>query len=565
MPSEGAPRPRGARSLRDILETEQLILGVTPTAAPPPSPPRSGAPRPKMGRPHEECGILVPCCAMIASTGRTGAACALAGKRPRKDAWQRASAPFRSEHVSNQLSRWAAAVRSSTQPAYIAIAEVISSEIQSGRLPAHQKLPTLRELAKALRLNFATVARGYAEAQRRGLIRSRAGSGTFVREVVGSGLVRRPAPAAGVDMTMNMPPEPTDRSLQKAVRDGLAALAQEADPFSWLRYQEQGGAPEDREAAVRWLARYVPGASSERVLVCPGIQSTLLALCFILAPQPGDAIACEAITYPGLKGIAAQLGIRLVGLPADDDGIDPEAFAALCASDLPKALYVNPTLNNPTTAVLTQARREALVEIACRYSVPIIEDDPYGVLPARRPDAIAALAPELTFYLTGLAKCVGAGLRVAYIVTPNARYTARLSGVLRTTTVMAAPLLVRLASRWIDDGTAMASLLAIREESRLRQQMAAQILRKAQYRSRPEAFHLWLTVPESWHPLELPTYLRACGVAAVPADTFTMTGPPPPAVRICLGGPASREECRHNLQLIEDSIEHPPTLQLNGA
>ena len=171
--------------------------------------------------------------------------------------------------MSNELSRWALAIRDSHKPAYVAIADVISNDIQSGALPANQRLPTLRRLAKALKLNFTTVARGYAEAQRRGLIDSRAGSGTFVREMVRTGLVRRAAPTQLVDMTMNMPPEPRDSALLQRVRDGIAALTQTGDLHSLLRYQECGGSPEDREAGAQWLSRHVPGVTSA---ILPGAR-----------------------------------------------------------------------------------------------------------------------------------------------------------------------------------------------------------------------------------------------------------------------------------------------------
>ena len=466
--------------------------------------------------------------------------------------------------MSNEMSRWAVAVTASDKPAYIAVADLISDEIQSGTLAANQQLPTLRKLAKALKLNFTTVARGYAEAQRRGLIDTRAGSGTFVREIIASGPIRRSAPGTLVDMTMNMPPEPRDRGVTGKIREGLAALAGDADPYAMLRYQEFGGAVEDREAGVRWMSSHLPGLTSARVLVCPGIQSGLWALCAVLAPRIGDAIACEAVTYPGLKGIAAQLGIRLIGLPWDDSGIDPGAFGALCASALPKALYLNPTLNNPTTATASLERREAVVEIARRYSVPIIEDDAYGCLPAGRPAALAALAPELTFYLTGFAKCLGAGLRIAYIAAPNARYTARIAATMRTSLVMASPLLVRLATRWIHDGTVRAATLAIREESRARQVLAREVLRSARYTTKPEAFHLWLSVPDQWTRNEFATHLRAHGVPVVVSDTFVVAGTPPEAVRVCLGGPADRDECRHSLGIIEDAIEQLPAVALRG-
>src|SRR3979490_2917807 len=185
--------------------------------------------------------------------------------------------------MANDRNRGAAAIRESDRPAYVAIADLISEDIQSGRLSANQRLPTLRKLAKALKRNFATVARGYAEAQRRGLIDTRAGSGTYVREMVRSALVRRAAQSLIVDMTMNMPPEPRDRILLQRIREGIMSLGGDGDPYALLRYQEFGGAPEDREAGVRWMSRHVPELNSARVLVCPGIQSTLLALCSVMA------------------------------------------------------------------------------------------------------------------------------------------------------------------------------------------------------------------------------------------------------------------------------------------
>ncbi len=460
-------------------------------------------------------------------------------------------------------NRWAAALRNSGRPAYVALADAIADDIEAQRLLPEQRLPPLRTLGRQLGLNFTTVARGYAEASRRGLIDSRVGQGSFVRAVEAPApslapRVRSQAVVGLVDMTMNMPPEPTDPVLLDRFRKGFASLDL-SDPNALLRYHDFGGGPPDREAGAAWLHPRLPGIAPQRVLVCPGVQSALLALFAVLA-RPGETLCCEAITYPGVKGLASQLGIRLHGLPADDEGIDPEAFAAVCVLDPPKALYCNPTYLNPTTAVMSQVRREAIVEIARRHAVPIIEDDAYGFLPSVSPPPLATLAPELTFYVSGFAKHVGAGLRTAYLVTPNSRYTARLSSAMRTMTIMASPFTVALSTQWINDGTVAAATLAIREESRARQAIAQAVLTRANYVSKPEAFHLWLQVPEPWNRVEFMTHLRQQGVGVVVSDTFTVTAPAPESVRVCLGGQATREECRHTLEVIEDALEQFPEL-----
>jgi DNA-binding transcriptional MocR family regulator len=461
--------------------------------------------------------------------------------------------------MPNPSGRWAQAIGRSDKPAYLALADIIAEDVQTGRLTAHQFLPPLRSLAKTLKLNFTTVARGYAEAQRQGFLDARPGRGTYVREVALTGPVRRPIAAAPIDMTMNMPPEPADPVLMQRLREGLAGLADD-DIFGLLRYQEFGGTLHDREAGAAWLSDVVPGLTAERIIVCPGVQAALAGLFTALA-RAGDTIACEAITYPGIRGLATQLGMRLVGLPADDDGIDPDSFAALCATDPPRALYCNPTLLNPTTSIMSLARREAVVEIARRYSIPIIEDDAYAHLPARRPKSLAALAPELVFYTTGLAKVLGAGLRIGYIATPNARYTARVCAALRTTVIMASPFMMRLATRFIDDGTMALAVRAMRQETRKRQKSAAEILTpharagtRAHYVSKPDAFHLWLSVPAPWNRVEFAAHLRMMGVGVVVSDTFTVAGTPPECVRVGLGGGGSFESCRHSLEIIADTL-----------
>ena len=379
------------------------------------------------------------------------------------------------------------------KPVYLAIVEAIEDDIRAGKLNLTDRLPAQRELAKALDLNYATVSRAYTEAQRRGLIYSRVGQGTFVckpRTPHG-----RVGSAGRVDMTMNLPPEPDDPQLDERMIRGLRAL--DADLRGLLRYQEFGGSDEARESGVRWLLRRGLTLSTECLLVCPGAQTALLAVVGLLA-KTGDVVLCDDLTYPGVRAVAAQLGVRLLGLPMDAEGIEAEAFQRACSEHRPKALYTNPTFLNPTTHVISHGRRTALVAIARQHGIPIIEDDAYGVLPERTPPAFAALAPELTFHVSGFAKFLGAGLRIAYLVAPDARRASRLSTSLRALSVMASPLTVAIATQWVDDGTAEAALLAVRAESVERQRIVSRVLASAHYLTQPEAFHLWLSLPAPW-------------------------------------------------------------------
>jgi DNA-binding transcriptional MocR family regulator len=451
---------------------------------------------------------------------------------------------------------WLPDLGSGGRPAYLAIVDGLAADIGSGRLLPGERLPAQRRLAERLSLDYTTVARAYGEARRRGLIDATAGRGSFVRAQ------ERPRSGDGVtapvDLSMNLPPEPDDPALLERLRQGIGALQQLGDLRALLRYQEFGGAPNDREAGVRWLAPRIERLTPERLLVCPGAQSAILAMLATVA-RPGDVICTEAITYPGFRAHAAQCGVTLVGLPFDGDGIDPDAFEAACRAHQPKALYCNPVLQNPTTTTISEARRHALVAIARRHGVTIFEDDAYGRLPQEAPPPFAALAPEITYYVSGLAKCVASGLRIAYIVAPDSRHASRLAATLHATTVMAAPLMAALATRLIADGTAEAALAAIRRETAARQRLVAELLQPAWVQTQPEAFHFWLKLPEPWSRGALMQHLRSCGIGVVISDAFTVSGPPPEAARICLGGPPGRADIKHALGILAGALDRSPS------
>jgi DNA-binding transcriptional MocR family regulator len=442
-------------------------------------------------------------------------------------------------------------------PRYLAIADAIAGDIDGGRLSPADRLPPQRVLAAALGIDFTTVARGYVEAKKRGLIESRVGQGTFVAASARGRHPPRVRHPEIVDLSMNLPPEPDDPDLLDRMQDSMEAISR--DLVLLMRYQGFGGVSADKEAASAWLSRRGLVPSQDRVFITPGAHPALLGIMGLLA-RPGEVILSEAITYPGTRAIAGQLGLSLVGLPMDDEGIDPDALADACRTRAPKALYVNPTLLNPTTHTITEPRRLALTAIARQFAVPIIEDDPCGLLPAQAPPPFAALAPELTWHISGLAKCLGAGLRVAYVVVPDNRSGWSFAASLRAATVMASPVTVALATRWIVDGTGDALVAAVRQESAERQALAARILRNATFRADPSGFHLWLSLPAPWSRSAFVGHMRATEIGIVASDAFTTGDTPPEAVRVCLGGPADRAQVRDALEFMAHALAEKPSM-----
>ncbi len=451
------------------------------------------------------------------------------------------------------MTDWLPDPAANGKPRYMAIADAIERDVNEGVLVAGTRLPPQRQLAKHLGVDFTTVSRGYTEAQSRGLVQSQVGRGTFVAQRDMPGGAPDPMRPKDQDLSMNLPPEPTNPALIARMRDGLAYVSDNL--MDLLRYQSPTGSERDKLAAAMWLAQrgLVPGM--ERIVVTPGAHSAITAILKILA-RPGDAVLCERITYPGFRNIAADRGLTVAGIPMDADGILPDALEAAIVRHRPKALYLNPTLQNPTTLTIPAARRLEIADILVRHGLPLIEDDAYGFVPARSPDPIAVCAPDLTWHIGGLAKCIGAGLRLAYTVAPDTGQAYTLGQALKVQTVMASPLTAALATRWIEDGTADQIRRFVRSETAARQAIAAKVFGGLSFRGADNAFNVWLPLPRGVGRADLVARMAGRPVGLMPSDAFTVDAVPDETVRVCLGGSLSRDALRANLDLLANSIRH---------
>ncbi|MEY9676983.1 aminotransferase class I/II-fold pyridoxal phosphate-dependent enzyme [Bradyrhizobium elkanii] len=225
-----------------------------------------------------------------------------------------------------------------------------------------------------------------------------------------------------------------------------------------------------------------------------------------------------------------------------DDGAAPEAFEKACRNLSPKALFLTPTLHNPTTITMSHERRLALADVARRYGVVIIEDDVYGLLPPEAPPPISALAPDATWYAAGLAKCIGPGSKIAYLLMPSAQAaTSALDRFQTASTWHVAPLSALVAQSWIADGTAEKVLLAVRSEAVARQEMAARLFIHATYLTNPKSLHMWLALPRRWTQRSFVAAAVEAGVLVRSGSMFAVDeASSPEAIRIALGSPEIR-------------------------
>ena len=184
---------------------------------------------------------------------------------------------------------------------------------------------------------------------------------------------------------MNLPPEPIEADLEGRIVRGFDRLRRDYGITDFLNYQQAGGSELDRGIAADWLRRRVRTAAAPSLLISPGTQTALVALLLALV-RPGEVVLADRLTYPGFKAAAATVGVRLVGVEADAGGMHTAALDEACKRETAKAVYLVPTIHNPTTVTMTQARREQLAAVIRRRGLLLFEDDAYGSLdPKQQP------------------------------------------------------------------------------------------------------------------------------------------------------------------------------------
>ncbi|MGR2740162.1 aminotransferase-like domain-containing protein [Billgrantia sp. Q4P2] len=443
---------------------------------------------------------------------------------------------------------------------YRAIAESIAVAIQSGELSAGQKLPPQRRLADRLGVTVGTVTRAYAEAERQGWVVARVGSGTFVRgNEAPSGqdfLASRPVEDGIVDLSLSLPPPHPMRvaTLGRVLHE----IAEQPEILQRaVEYQPDRGVPAHREQLADWMTRLGMPAEPEPLVVTQGGQHGI-NLALQALTRPGERIAADVLTYPGLITAASQAHLKVLGVPMDDQGMDMDALARLCVQQPPRLVYVTPDQNNPTGTPLSEARRERLVALARRHDFWIVEDGVQYLPEAERGTPIYRLAPERTLFIFSTSKVLAGGLRIGTLLTPPA-LRDRLGTTLRAQSWMVPPLMVEAVCRWVACGDSDILLEWLVQELGERQKLARQRLAGYATSGRLHGNNLWLPLPEGLRSAVFVEALTRRGVLVSSAEPFCVgSEPAPQALRLCLSAAPSREVLAQALDTLAQLLAEPP-------
>ncbi len=414
---------------------------------------------------------------------------------------------------------------------YVQIADRIAEQIATGALPLGTRLPPQRTFAFDEGIAVSTASRVYEELTRRGLVTGEIGRGTFVSN--------RFAP---LDPSLQ---EPSGTGIDLEIMFRLSTNAREriASSTSWFfkaGMAETAVTPPSARANLSARATFADLTSERGHEVAPddiflsGNGKQAIAATFSALAPRGGRIAVETLTYPFAIATARMLGIELVPLPLDDQGLVPSTLDQAAASGL-NAVYLQPTLQSPLVVTMTESRREHIAQVLRKHNLPAIEDRVYGFLKPTRP--LAAFAPDHVIQIDSISKRLMPGLSLGIIACPE-RFRDAIGRSLRSGGWMAPSLSVALAKHWIEDEVVAFVETSKRRDAEAMFNIARNAFAALEYQSSPEALHGWLSLPGHWRAESFVSACAELGIAVAPGSAFAVgKSVAPTGVRIAYSAP----------------------------
>jgi DNA-binding transcriptional MocR family regulator len=293
-----------------------------------------------------------------------------------------------------------------------------------------------------------------------------------------------------------------------------------------LGYAPRAGVPRLRELIADDLERQGVPARAEDVVVTTGSQQAIDVVARLLV-APGDHFLVNRTTYGGAIDVLSASGARLIGIPSDDEGPDVAALERLACSSA-KGFYLMPICQNPTGEIVSEARRDALVEWSRRAGVPVVEDD-YGsdlLLDGDEPPpALRALDGDVV-YLSTFSKRLIPALRIGFVLCPPP-LRAHVAALKHAMDLGTSCLLQYALAEFLERGLMRSHAKRIRAAYRERRdvferELAASLPSEIRWRSPKTGVLLWLPLPSGLRADEVADEARRAGVLVSPSTQFAV-------------------------------------------
>lgn len=442
-------------------------------------------------------------------------------------------------------------------PLYQQIEDHLRKSILSGNLPVDTRLPASRQLARDLGVNRTTVENAYSALEAEGLVFSKMGSGTYVLPVYpipsipknnsdtlplwqmnlqknvfatsdtaedmlqASGHTHPINFASGISDARQFPVEEFRKVIQSVMR---------RDQIDALEYGERRGYAPLREGIARILASQGLQTHPENVLITAGSQQAIFLASQVLL-KPNDIVLVEDPTYSAALDLFRTLGVQIVGIPVDSQGMQVEKLETLLQQYHPKLIYTIPNFHNPTGTCLSSARRRELILLAGKYNVPILEDDFVGDLryEGHTQPSLKSLDPGgQVIYVSTFSKMLMPGLRVGFIVADGPVYDSLLN-FKRLSDLATSTLIQRALDAYMTVGRYQTYLHRSNQIFRARRDAMVNAIKKylpdhVNYEIPKGGLFIWLRLPKSISANELLPIACKEGVAFSPGNSFFIDG-----------------------------------------
>lgn len=319
-------------------------------------------------------------------------------------------------------------------PLYQQLAEALKQAIARYDLLPGTRLPSERELGRQLAISRTTVLAAYELLKQEGVLESRQGSGTWISYRLRSIDMRVPDADHTASYTIQRVLG-TPTTLVPSVIDLATGAFSDAPRLGEFVAEVASGKPLDdipspylpygqpflREAVARHMQRSGIAASADDVIITAGIQQAVHLLARTMLSE-GDAVVVEDPTWTGLLDVLRSAGLRLIGVPTDEHGVDPGALGEAFRKHSPALAFISSEVHNPTGARLSVERRHEIAGLAARHSVVIVEDLALQGLTLRgaeEPALSTFLKPANSFVLGTFSKVFWPGLRIGWARAPR--------------------------------------------------------------------------------------------------------------------------------------------------
>jgi len=455
----------------------------------------------------------------------------------------------------------------SETPVYRQIADGVRAAMADGRLHPGLRLPPTRDLARHLGVNRNTVVAAYELLATEGVVRSHTGRGTFLAE---PGEAPPPPSARDDDWLTAFSTAVQGPALERLLSAHRLAIASEGisfasshpandlapvEPFSKamaavlreqgaavLTYGPMAGSPKLREAIAAEMRARGLKATANDIVITNGSQQAL-ELIFRTLLDRGNAVVLEDPTFSGALSALGSLGARMVGVPLDEEGMRPDLLALALERHRPRLIYVQPTFQNPSTRVMSLARRHEILSLAARYGCAVVEDDWAGDL-RYEGEALPTLHEiddgRRVMYVSTFSKKLMPGLRIGWVAA-RPRIRERLVALKQVEDCGTSPLLQEALHRFLQDHGLEAHLRRVRPAYvQRRDRMLVALDRHFPsdvHWSRPTGgLFIWVTLPDGLDSNELFIAARQRGVLFSRGELFHVSGSGRSTLRLAFGG-----------------------------